>query len=132
MEKNTKKTIFFTTKVVIAASIVYVVVFSAITSWVFQQPNDLLKIEYICATKAYPGTLYLLGYDNGTHTKDFNTCIWFKNVSVEEDSKERRELRTMYCSEMIDRHNSGKPYLSTTNHNIAAERFSHCAYVFGS
>lgn len=132
MGRLNRKAIFFTTKVVIAASIVYVVAFYAVASWVFQQPDDLIEVEFVCATRAYPGSLYLLGYDNGTHTKDFTTCIWFKNVSVEEDSKERRELRTMYCSDMIDRHNSGKPYLSATNHNLAAERFSHCTYVFGS
>lgn len=132
MRRLNRKAIFFTTKVVIIASIAYVAIFLTITSWVFQQPDSLLKVEYICATKAYPGLLYLTVYDNGTHTKDFNTCMWFKKVDRETESKEYWELRTMYCSEMIDRHNSGKPYLSATNHNIAAERFSHCAYVFGS
>ena len=76
-----------------------------------------------------PGTLALLMYDNGTHTIDMTLCKWIKNADPEKRSEERDELRAMYCSEIVARHDSGEPYVSYHNQMFAESQVSACTHV---
>lgn len=97
----------------------------------FQQQDSLLLINYVCTTERYPGTLYNLSYDNGTHSIDFVTCVWFKNADPQDSSREYIGLNAMYCSEMLARHDSGELYLSSGNLRLAESKAAACAHVFG-
>ena len=129
MKRHTRKALFFTIKILIAAFIVYLVVLSVVTTYMFGQTDSPLKVQYMCATGIYPGSLAFYMYDNGTHTIDMYTCKWIKNADPKLASAEYDWLSKAYCSEIMERHESGEPYLRYGNERLAGSRVAGCVHV---
>lgn len=129
-EATHAKGAFFTIKILIAAFVVYLVVMSSITAYVYRQPDDLLRINYVCTTHLYPNSFaaYRM-YDNGTHTIDMDSCKWIKNADPKLASAEYDWLYTAYCSEIMERHESGEPYIRYSNEVLAESRVAGCVHV---
>ena len=125
MKPHTRKALFFSAKVMTVWIIVSIVVMAAISNYARQQDGPLY-VYYLCATGAHPPTFVLHMYDNGTHTIDRLSCKWIKNADPELISAEHAEIRAMYCSEMLERHESGEPYLSFLNDRLAESKAAGC------
>ena len=104
--------------------------FFGMTAYVYQQPNDLLTINYVCTTglKPHAFTAYR-SHDNGTHTIDVDSCGWIKNTNYKLPSIEFDEIHGMSCDEIRDRYNSGEPYQNKENQLFAQERFVTCNFI---
>ena len=127
MKPHTRKAIFFTVKIMIVTFIAYVVVMYAIVySLREQSDNNPLYVYFICTTGLTPSNLTFYMYDNGTHTIDMLTCKWIKNSDPKLRSAEYSEIIGMYCSEMLERHESGEPYLDSHNDRLAESKAAGC------
>lgn len=69
-------------------------------SYIYQQSDQLLKVQYSCTTGIKPGALYGVSFDNGTHTIDINSCEWEKN---------KPHIQTQYDAKLLE--SNGKEYL---------------------
>ena len=110
----------------IVTFITFIVVISVISYYALQQRDSPLHVYYMCATGITPGTLALYMYDNGTHTIDMYSCKWIENADPKLKSAELAEIRAMYCSEMLERHESGEPYLDSYNEGLAESKAAGC------
>ena len=125
MKPHTRKAIFFSVKIMIVSFIVSIVVMYVIGYYALQQDGPL-SVYYMCTTGITPGTLALYMYDNGTHTIDMYSCKWIKNADPKLKSAERAEIHAMYCSEMLERHESGEPYLDSLTEKLAESKVAGC------
>ena len=111
----------------IVAFIAYIVVMSVIVySLREQSDNSPLYVYFICATGITPSNLTFYTYDNGTHTIDMSSCKWIKNADPKLRSAEYVEILGMYCSEMLERHESGVPYLGYHSDILAESKVAGC------
>lgn len=98
--------------------------------WVYSEPDEVWKIEFVCATGRIPYPLGAwMSYDNGTHTIDMKSCGWIANADLKHPLDERDEIRRMSCQELAERHDSGVPYRNNENRDIAEFRISTCDFI---
>ena len=127
MKPHTRKAIFFSVKIMIVSFIAYIVVLFVIGDYARQQQDSsLLSIYYLCATGINQSTFKLHMYNNGTHTIDTDSCRWIKNAGSKQISAERAEIHAMYCSEILERHESGESYLHSTIARLAESKVAGC------
>ena len=127
MKPSTRQALFFAVKVMIVAFIAYIVVMSAIVYYLrVQSDNNPLYVYFICATGITPSNLAFYTYDNGTHTIDMYSCKWIENADPKLRSAEYVEILGMYCSEMLERHESGEPYLGYHSDMLAESKAAGC------
>ena len=99
-------------------------------SWVYSDPVEEWKIGFVCATglRPYSFSTYM-AYDNGTHTITMDSCGWIANADLKHFSGERDEISRMSCPELVERHDSGKPYHNRENKALAEFRISICDLI---
>lgn len=107
----------------------YGIALVVVSNYAREQQDSPLYVYYICATGANPPGLALYMHDNGTHTIDMYSCKWIKNADPELRDAEHAEITAMYCSEMLERHESGEPYLSSGNERLAESKAAGCAAI---
>lgn len=71
-------------------------------AYIYQQSDQLLKVQYSCTTGIKPSALHGVSFDNGTHNIDINTCEWMKNKIV---------TQTQYDAKLLE--SNGKEHLIT-------------------
>ena len=125
MKPHTRKAIFVAAKLMIVWVIAYIAVMAVISNYARQQDGPLY-VYFICATGVKPPFYALYLHDNGTHTIDMYSCKWIENADPKLKSAELAEIRAMYCSEMLERHESGEPYLDSYNEGLAESKVAGC------
>ncbi|MBS1268841.1 MAG: hypothetical protein MAG458_01575 [Nitrosopumilus sp.] len=121
------------TRLLIIAGIVIIaiiIVTIIIPAYLYRQSNDLMTINYVCATGLKPNAFsaYKI-FDNGTHTIDMDSCGWIPNNLRNTSSGEYQDLAKMTCDEIKIRSESDIPYKNKENRLFAEHRLSLCAFV---
>ena len=92
----------------------------------YSHPESLRTIMFSCTTGTMPGGFMLTTYDNGTHTIDLNSCVWRNNITLKHSVDEYQEINSLSCSELIERHATGKPYANKENKMLAQAKILNC------